>query len=153
MRIVLQRIRWARVKSRGKETVQAGPGLLALVGFASGDEQLPATRAWKVMQEKILNLRIFPDEQKLMNLSLTDTKGELLLVPQFTLYADCKKGRRPGFSDSAAPDVAEKLFELFSRQVRESWIRAQTGYFGAEMDVEFCNWGPVTILLDSRDYG
>ncbi len=152
MRVLLQRTRWAAVKAADQSKVEIGPGMMGLVGFASEDEQLPGTRAWNVIVDKILHLRIFPDDRGLMNLSLVDVDGELLLVPQFTLYADCRRGRRPGFSGSAPADAAGRLFDMFAEKVLKSWSRVSFGYFGAEMEVELCNWGPVTIMLDSSDY-
>ncbi len=152
MRVLLQRTRWAAVKAADQSKVEIGPGVMGLVGFATEDEHLPGTRTWNVMVDKILRLRIFPDDKGLMNLSLMDVNGELLLVPQFTLYADCSKGRRPGFSGSAPGNVAERLFDRFAEKVLQNWTRVSFGYFGAEMDVELCNWGPVTIMLDSSDY-
>ncbi len=152
MRILLQRTKWARVKARDQDTVGIGQGIMALIGFAPEDESLPGTRVWDVMRDKVLNLRIFPDEQKPMNQSVMDVKGEVLLVPQFTLYGDCSKGRRPGFSGSAPGELAGDLFQSFTEHVRSSWDQVFAGYFGAEMEVELCNWGPVTFMLDSRDY-
>ena len=155
MRILLQRTRWARVKAvvdGESRVVQVDRGLTGLAGFFREDAELLGSRSWETMAGKILNLRIFPDENKRMNLSLADIQGDLLLVPQFTLYADCRKGRRPGFSDSLPGDAASELFKAFVCRVEHSWNKVYAGFFGADMDVELCNWGPVTIMLDSRDF-
>ncbi len=151
----MQRTKWARVQAKSApedRAVRIGTGVTGLVGFAREDENLPGSRAWGIMAAKITNLRIFPDAGDLMNLSLADIQGDLLLVPQFTLYADCRKGRRPGFSGSLPGEAARELFQAFAEQVQQSWARVYTGFFGQEMEVELCNWGPVTIMLDSRDF-
>ncbi len=154
MRILLQRTRWARVEALvdgEARVVQVGRGLTGLAGFFREDSKLPGSRVWETMAGKLLNLRIFPDENQRMNLSLADIRGDLLLVPQFTLYADCRKGRRPGFADSLPGEAASELFRSFVELMEHSWDKVYTGFFGADMDVELCNWGPVTIMLDSRD--
>ena len=155
MKVLLQRTKWSRVKTvvNGESrVVQVETGLTGLVGFFREDAEIKGSRAWETMVGKILNLRIFPDENQRMNLSLADIQGDLLLVPQFTLYADCRKGRRPGFSDSMPGDKAQELFGSFVSRAEQSWDRVYAGFFGADMDVELCNWGPVTIMLDSRDF-
>lgn len=154
MKVLLQRTKWSRVKTvvNGESrVVQVETGLTGLVGFFREDAEIKGSRAWEAIAGKILNLRIFPDENQRMNLSLADIQGDLLLVPQFTLYADCRKGRRPGFSDSMPGDAAQELFRAFVSRLEHSWDRVYAGFFGADMDVELCNWGPVTIMLDSRD--
>ncbi len=153
MRLVLQRVTRARVESGGTLLGSIGQGLLVLAGFGQGDDLgLPATRAWSGLLEKVLDLRIFPDSAGKLNLSLRDTAGDLLLVSQFTLYADCTRGRRPSFTGAAPADVARTLFD---RLVRDFLPLAPgqmaTGAFGADMLLDFVNWGPVTIVLDSAD--
>jgi len=116
-----------------------------LLGVGQNDDD----QALDYMLEKIIRLRIFEDDQGKMNLSLLDVAGEMLVVSQFTLYGDCRKGRRPGFSDSAPPEKAEALYEKFVRSAKEKGMPTQTGRFGAMMDVSLVNDGPVTMLLDS----
>lgn len=149
MRILLQRIKEARVDVEGVAGRRAGAGLLALVGFQRGDEE----KLLEPMGAKLANLRIFADGQGRMNLSLLDTGGDLVLVSQFTLYADCRKGRRPGFSDALAPDLAEPQFERFCSICSGILPTVITGSFGAEMQVHLVNDGPVTIMLDSAQLG
>ncbi|MGM0611776.1 MAG: D-aminoacyl-tRNA deacylase [Thermodesulfobacteriota bacterium] len=149
MRIVLQRVKKACVTVEGVERARIATGLVCLIGFAGGDERLPGNPLWSKMIAKITGLRIFPDKTGNMNLSVREYTGEILLVPQFTLYADCRRGRRPGFSAALEPVLAASLFERFVSDVRDCESRAQAGVFGAEMDVQFINWGPVTIILDS----
>lgn len=154
MRLFLQRVRSARVEVEGRTVAETGAGLLVLAGFGAGDPaDLPGTRVWRTLCDKVLDLRIFPDEQGRMNRSLRDTAGDLLLVSQFTLYADCRRGRRPSFTDAAPPDTALALFEALAEDLgRAVPGRLGLGRFGAMMDVTFTNWGPVSILLDSRDF-
>lgn len=152
MRMILQRVRWARVLVEGKIVGEIGTGLMVLAGFSSTDDDLPGKKTWKLMQDKLLGLRIFSDGQGKLNLSLEDIQGKILLVPQFTLYADCRKGRRPGFSDSAPFDQARDLFQAFARELKNRWTGVELGRFGAEMEVELNNSGPVTIILDSNDF-
>lgn len=154
MRLVIQRVKRAHVDVHGERVGEIGNGLLALVGFGAEDgETLPGSRAWQMMQDKLLNLRIFSDDDDKMNLSLKDTGGDLLLVSQFTLYASCRKGRRPSFTGSCQPDLARALFDRFVEEMRElAPAKVETGSFGEEMDVELVNWGPVTIVLDSQDF-
>jgi len=154
MRLLVQRVSRARVEVEGRSVGQIGQGLLVLAGFGKADTlALPGTRLWNTLCAKALELRIFPDDAGKLNLSLADTGGGLLLVSQFTLYADTRRGRRPSFTDAAPPDVARTLFERLAAD-----LAAQTpgdfaqGVFGAEMLLDFVNWGPVTILLDSDDY-
>lgn len=147
MRVLLQRVSEAWVAFEDGETPRAGPGLLALVGFRDGD----GATLLEPMANKLLSLRVFEDEQGRMNRSLQETGGALVLVPQFTLYADCRKGRRPGFSEALAPAEAAALFEGFVGACRAAHDgEVSTGRFGAAMQVHLVNDGPVTILLDSE---
>ncbi|WP_428566489.1 MAG: D-aminoacyl-tRNA deacylase [Solidesulfovibrio sp. DCME] len=154
MRLVLQRVRQATVAVAGQDVAAIGPGLLALVGFGRDDgpgfADGPVCRA---MLEKALDLRIFPDAEGKCNVSLRESGGQLLLVSQFTLYAACRKGRRPSFADAAPPAVAEALYEtLVARAAGLLPGQVASGRFGADMDVSLVNWGPVTILLDGADF-
>jgi D-tyrosyl-tRNA(Tyr) deacylase len=145
VRVVLQRVSRARVSVEGRVIGGVGTGFLLLVGFRSGDgdEQL----IW--MADKVLGLRAFPDADGKMNLGLDETGGDLLVVSQFTLYGDTRKGRRPSFVDAAPPEVAVPLYERFVALLRErARGRVETGEFGAHMDVELVNDGPVTLLLE-----
>jgi len=145
LRVVLQRVSRAQVSVEGRVTGSVGAGFLLLVGFRSGDgdEQL----AW--MADKVLGLRVFPDADGKMNLGLDETGGDLLVVSQFTLYGDARKGRRPSFIDAAPPEVAIPLYERFVALLRErARGRVETGEFGAHMDVELVNDGPVTLVLE-----
>ncbi len=154
MRLLLQRVKWAGVTAPGREKAEIGPGLLVLCGFGGGDgPDLPETRIWTALVDKTLDLRIFPDAAGRMNLSLRDAGGEILLVPQFTLYASCRKGRRPSFASAAPPDAAEALFDRLCADVAARLPgRTRCGFFGADMEVELCNRGPVTVLLDGADF-
>lgn len=145
MRVVLQRVREARVRIEGSVVGQVGEGVLLLVGFTDGDT--PTESAW--MADKIVGLRIFPDEEGRMNRSLEETGGAALVVSQFTLYGDTRKGRRPSFVRAAHPDQAVPLYEDFVAKLHVRMPdRVQTGRFGAMMDVELINDGPVTLILD-----
>jgi D-aminoacyl-tRNA deacylase len=145
MRVVLQRVSQAKVTVNSKVIGKIDKGMLILLGISKTDSE----KEVKFMVEKVLNLRIFDDEQKKMNLSLLDISGELLVVSQFTLYGDARKGRRPSYIDAASPENASKVYELFVNEVRKQVKRVETGQFQAMMDVELTNDGPVTILLDS----
>lgn len=149
MRVVLQRISEACVISDGVPGPKAGKGLLALVGFGRGDDEKLLTP----MAEKIVNLRIFEDGDGRMNNSLLDSGGELVVVSQFTLYADSRKGRRPGFSGALDAADAMTLFERFCTICGKFVPAVTPGVFGAEMQVHLVNDGPVTILLDSAELG
>ncbi|WP_147819287.1 D-aminoacyl-tRNA deacylase [Salidesulfovibrio onnuriiensis] len=153
MRLVIQRVTDARVIVDQKTVAETEAGFLALVGFGREDrEDLPASKQWSRMLDKLMNLRVFTDDDGKFNLSLKDVRGDLLLVSQFTLYADCKKGRRPSFTDACPPELANTLFERFVSDARTlAPARVETGVFGAEMFLDFTNWGPVTITLDSKD--
>jgi D-tyrosyl-tRNA(Tyr) deacylase len=145
MRAVLQRVTHARVEIDGETVGAIGKGLLVLLGVAKGDTQADAD--WLI--EKITNLRIFEDEAGKMNLSVLDTNGGLLLVSQFTLYADTRRGRRPGFDQAARPEDARALYDYFVERARLTPLQVATGVFQAEMAVTLCNDGPITIICDS----
>ena len=145
MRVVLQRVSRAGVRVDGATIGEIGAGLLILVGFTHGDSAHDVT--W--MAEKILGLRIFGDEAGKMNRSVTDLSGSVLVVSQFTLYGDARKGRRPSFIDAARPEFAADLYEIFIATLRATGIVIATGEFGADMQVELVNDGPVTLVLDS----
>lgn len=146
MRAVVQRTTRASVTVDGAITGSIGPGLVVLLGIHQKDG--PEEIQW--MAGKIINLRIFEDDDGKMNRSLADTAGEMLIVSQFTLYGDCRKGRRPGYSTAAQPDIAEPLYLRFVEEVAKQGIRTATGKFQASMQVELINDGPVTLLLDSE---
>lgn len=144
MRAVLQRVRRGKVSVDGRRVAEIGPGLVILLGVGHEDNEEVAHQ----LTEKIAHLRIFEDEAGKMNLSIRDIGGSALVVSQFTLYADTRKGRRPSFVDAALPDVARPLVDRFARLLTEQGIPTQTGEFGANMLVEIENDGPVTILLE-----
>lgn len=146
MRAVVQRVRCASVSVGGKIIGKIGHGLLVFLGI--GKEDLEADLLYTA--EKMINLRIFADDRDKMNLSLRDVQGQLLIISQFTLYGDCRKGRRPAFDHAMPPDEAEKQYERFIAYCRQLGIDVQTGQFGADMQVESCNDGPVTMLIDSK---
>ncbi|HNQ14405.1 MAG TPA: D-aminoacyl-tRNA deacylase [Pyrinomonadaceae bacterium] len=145
MRVVLQRVSRAKVSVDGEVTGEIGRGILVLLGVSRSDTEAEA----RSMLEKTLNLRIFDDEDGKMNLSLLDIAGELLVVSQFTLYGDARKGRRPSYIDAAGPEEANRIYEYFVAEARKHVANVGTGRFQAMMDVELVNDGPVTILLDS----
>jgi len=148
MRVVIQRVRQGRVSVGGQTIGEIGPGLVILAGAGEGDGQAEADR----LAKKIATLRIFSDEQGKSNLSLLDVGGEALVISQFTLLADCRKGRRPSFVHAAAPDVAAPLIDYFAQRLREAGVRrVEMGEFGAKMLVEIHNDGPFTIVLDSSE--
>ncbi len=144
MKILIQRVKRASVVS-GKKRRKTGPGLLCLVAVAKDDREIET----KFVAEKTANLRIFDDNKGKFNFSLMDTKGEVLAVPQFTLYGDCRRGRRPGFERSAGKDKALKFFNLYTRKLRSMGIKVKEGFFGRHMELEIINDGPVTLILDS----
>lgn len=144
MRALLQRVSKARVTVEGQTISSIGKGLLILLGVGHNDGEEQA----KFLAEKIANLRVFEDEQGKTNLSILDVKGEAIVVSQFTLYADTRKGRRPSFMDAALPGVAEPLVDHFAQLLRGHGVPTQTGRFGAHMEVEIHNDGPVTIWLE-----
>jgi D-tyrosyl-tRNA(Tyr) deacylase len=145
MRAVVQRVSSASVAVEGRVVGKIGRGLLVLLGVGNGDGETDA----EMLAEKVSNLRIFPDEAGAMNRSLLDVKGELLVVSQFTLYGDARKGRRPSFIDAASPEEANRLYRHFVEKARALGVRVEEGVFRAMMDVALVNEGPVTILLDS----
>ena len=148
MRFVIQRVNHANVKIDGEVVGNIGHGLLILFGAGQDDteEMLPK------YVDKICKMRIFEDENGKTNLSLADVGGELLIVSQFTLYADCRKGNRPSFTNAGAPDMANALYEKFVTKCRERVPKVETGRFGADMKVSLENDGPFTILIDSEDF-
>ena len=144
MRAILQRVSQASVTVEGQVISSIGPGLLILLGVGHGDGEEHAA----FLADKVANLRIFEDEAGKTNLSILDVKGEAIVVSQFTLYADTRKGRRPSFTDAALPGVAAPLVERFVELLRAQGVPTQTGQFGAHMQVEIHNNGPVTIWLE-----
>ena len=147
MKALLQRVSEASVSVGGEVVGRIGRGLVVLVGIASGDTEKDV----EYLVPKIVNLRIFPDDEGRFNLSAVDINGELLVVSQFTLLADTRKGRRPSFVEAAPPAEAEELFERFVEQAQATGLKVETGRFQQYMQVEIHNDGPVTILLDSRE--
>jgi D-tyrosyl-tRNA(Tyr) deacylase len=146
MRAIIQRVKEARVDVDGETVGRIGEGVLVLLGAGKDDSGVDA----EYLAEKILTLRIFEDGDGKMNLSVTDTGGSLLVVSQFTLYGDCRKGRRPSFDKAALTEVAEALYEEFVSKLRASGANVETGRFRAMMDVHLVNWGPVTLMLDRK---
>ena len=146
MRVVVQRCREARVNVGGETVGAIGPGLMLLVGVTHQDTEQDAA----YLAEKIAGLRIFEDEAGKMNLAVTEIGGAILSVSQFTLYGDSRKGRRPNFMAAARPEMAEPLYERFNELLRAKGLTVETGVFGAEMDVGLTNWGPVTLVVDSK---
>jgi len=144
MRVLLQRVTQASVSIDGREVGRCGRGFLLLFGVKNGDTE----EALEWLAEKCLNLRVFEDEEGKMNRSLLDVSGELLVVSQFTLYADTVRGRRPSFIEAAPPDVSKPLYEKFVARLRASGVPVATGEFGADMQVSLVNDGPVTIMLE-----
>jgi D-tyrosyl-tRNA(Tyr) deacylase len=150
VRLVVQRVRRASVRVGDELVGEIGPGALVLVGVSHADTPVQATR----MAEKLLGLRYFEDAEGRTNLDIAAIGGQLLVVSQFTLYADLRRGRRPGFTDAALPERAEPIVERFVERLRQEDVLVATGRFGAEMAVELVNDGPFTLVLDSeRDLG
>lgn len=147
MKFVIQRVKKAKVEVEDKVIGEIGEGFLVFIGVANEDTKEIADKLVK----KLLGLRIFADEEGKTNLSLADVRGELLLVSQFTLYADCKKGNRPSFIRAGAPDFANEMYEYMIQKCRESGVKTETGIFGADMQVSLVNDGPFTILYDSDE--
>lgn len=147
MRIVAQRVLNSSVKIDGEVVGKIDKGYMVLVGFHDNDTHQIIDK----MVDKLIHLRVFEDENGKMNLSLKDVEGSILSISQFTLYADCKKGRRPGFTNAAKPDFATKLYDYFNKTIAEANIQVETGVFGADMKVSLINDGPVTIILDSDE--
>ena len=146
MKAVIQRVSSAEVTVRGEQVGSIRHGLLVLLGVLKGDDEADV----RILCEKIPRLRIFEDEQGKMNRSLIEVKGELLVVSQFTLAADLKKGLRPGFDPAADPQTAEALYQKFAADLRHAGLEVQTGIFGAMMQVTLTNNGPVTFILDTK---
>ncbi len=144
MRVLLQRVSRAEVRVGTRRTGQIQRGFLLLVGLTHSDGE--ADLLW--MADKIIGLRVFPDKDDKMNLSIADVSGALLVVSQFTLYGDAAKGRRPSFVDAARPEVAQPLYDRFLGLLRDRGVRVESGEFGATMDVELVNDGPVTLWLE-----
>lgn len=145
MKLVIQRVIHACVTVEGETVGKIGKGFLVLIGVGQADSRIQAD----ALMKKMIGLRIFEDSEGKTNLSLADVKGELLLVSQFTLYANCKKGNRPSFTEAAPPALAEELYEYMITECRKRVAVVETGRFGAEMKIELCNDGPFTIVLDS----
>ena len=146
MRAVVQRVKKAEVKVDNKTTGEISSGLLVFLGVGKEDNKKDAD----YLIDKIINLRIFEDEDDKLNLSAIDLNKEIMLVSQFTLFGDCRQGRRPSFFEAAPPQEAEKLYDYFVKQAEKSELKVETGQFQAMMDVSLVNDGPVTILVDSK---
>lgn len=144
MKCVLQRVQRSELYIQGEQRAVIGHGMVVLVGFAPGDEKAQLPR----MAERLLGYRIFEDESGRMNRDVRDVSGQMLLVPNFTLYADTRRGRRPGFSEAAPPAMAQPLFEAFCQAFRPAPIDVQFGVFGADMQLELVNDGPVTLIIE-----
>ena len=145
MRAVVQRVRRAEVRVKGKVVGRIGPGLLVLVGIAKDD----SPDAGQALAEKIVRLRIFDDQDGRMNLGVREASGAVLAVSEFTLYGDCRKGRRPNYTRAASPDDALPLYHAFVESLKTLGVKVETGEFRAMMDVDLVNDGPVTLLLDT----
>ncbi len=146
MRLVIQRVREARVEVDGRCTGSIAAGLLVLIAVAKNDTSADAD----YLVDKLLGLRVFPDDAGKMNRSVVEAQGSLLIVSNFTLYGDCSKGRRPGFDQAAAPDLARTLYEYFVERLRTRDIAVETGIFQASMSVHLVNDGPVTLICESK---
>lgn len=148
MKAILQRVTFAEVKVEGDAVGKIDNGFLILLGVAEGDTEKEAD----ALSAKVATLRVFTDENDKMNLSLADIDGEVLVISNFTLYADCSHGRRPNFMKAAKPDIAEPLYEYFCKKMADNGVRkVEKGIFGADMKVSLLNDGPVTIDIDTRD--
>ena len=145
MRVCLQRVSEAGVTIDGRQVGRIGPGLLVLLGVGQEDTPREVTQ----LVDKIVNLRVFADDQEKMNRSLLDVQGQMLVISQFTLWGDCRKGRRPSFVQAADPGLAEPLYEQFVQEVRVQGLVVETGCFGAMMQVSLVNDGPVTLVIES----
>lgn len=146
MRAVIQRVSMAQVVVEGKKIADIKKGILALIGFIESDND----KTFTYMMDKMLNLRIFEDDKGKMNLSVKDIEGEVILVPNFTLYGDCRHGRRPSYSSAASPQAAKSIFQDFCSLFQGAYSKVQFGQFQADMKVSLLNDGPVTLLLDSE---
>ena len=147
MRLLIQRVREASVKVEGNTVGEIGHGLLVFVGVSNADTKQIADK----MIDKLTKLRIFDDEEGKTNLSISDVKGEFLVISQFTLYADCKKGNRPSFVNAGKPDMANDLYEYTIEQIASKGFKVEHGIFGADMKVSLLNDGPFTVILDSEE--
>jgi D-tyrosyl-tRNA(Tyr) deacylase len=147
LKALLQRVERARVTVDGESVGEIGAGLCVFLGVASGDGE----KDLKWLAEKVVNLRIFEDSEGKMNLSVTDTGGEILAVSQFTLCGDCKRGRRPSWTGAAEPAEAKRLYEMFVDEIRSKGLKVETGVFQAHMKVDIVNDGPVTLMIDSKE--
>lgn len=147
MRLVIQRVSEASVEIEGKINGKIDEGFMVLVGITNDDNKEVVEK----MADKLINLRIFEDENEKLNLSLMDVKGEILSISQFTLYANCKKGRRPSFLDAAKPNHSKPLYDYFNEYLTKKGVHVETGIFGAMMNVSLINNGPTTIILDSKE--
>lgn len=146
MRVIIQRCKEAQVTVEEKVIGRISQGLMLLVGVTHDDTENDA----RYLADKVSGLRIFEDEDGKMNFSVREVGGGILSVSQFTLYGDCRKGRRPNFMAAAKPDAAKELYECFNRELASKGLEVATGQFGAMMDVTFTNWGPVTLIIDSK---
>lgn len=144
MKIVVQRVKKAKVDVDGKTVGNINKGFMVLLGVTHKDTKKEAD----YLVKKLCNLRVFEDENGKMNLGLKDVKGELLIISQFTLYADCSEGNRPSFINAAKPDIAEPLYEYFCTECEKNGVNVEKGIFGADMEVDFINDGPVTIIIE-----
>lgn len=147
MRLVIQRVSKASVEIDGKIHGKINEGLMVLVGIKETDNDVILSK----MVDKLIHLRIFEDENEKLNLSLLDIKGAILSISQFTLYANCKKGRRPSFLEAAKPQISKPLYEKFNQMLEDEGVHVETGIFGAMMNVNLINSGPTTIILDSDE--
>ncbi|MFW6415097.1 MAG: D-aminoacyl-tRNA deacylase [Thermodesulfobacteriota bacterium] len=154
MRFLLQRVKEARVDVEDSCIAETGKGLLLFAGFSFQDtEELPDSQLWRKMLHKVPEMRIFPDQEGKSNQSLQQIQGDLMLVSQFTLHADCRKGRRPSYTRASSPQTAENLYNRLLVDLKSICpAKVESGIFGAEMDISLCNWGPLTIVLDSEDF-
>ena len=147
MKACIQRVQWAKVRVRGEVVGEIGPGFLILLGIAATDTE----KELHTLADKVVGLRVFEDGEGKMNHSVQDSHGGILVVSQFTRLADCRKGRRPSFTDAAPPQIAETLCDQFVNLLRASGVNVATGRFREHMEVELLNDGPVTILLDTQE--
>jgi len=147
MRLVIQRVSEARVTIGGNTAGSIGPGLVILAGIAKTDTETEAD----YLSDKVLGLRIFPDQEGKMNRNVAEASGSILVVSQFTLYGDCRRGRRPSFDDAASPQQAQALYDYLVARLRAGPVKVATGVFQATMEVSLVNQGPVTILMDTAD--